>query len=301
MRLVIGNHFGIGDLWESREFVREWMRLLNVPECEYACRYPAVFEDLPEIKPITITEEHPLRTGWYRKNGIFFVNSWLGARNAETRPSGDYVLWPGVGCCVEHIQRMHRDYAREAGFKNAFTRPAFEYIPDIHYGLINQEQKNAVNRFMDSLSNSGTKLTLICNGPTGSQHAANFEMLEMLNGIAPDPKRLFIFTERRETERPDVVFTDDITGRKLGETDVLAISYLSTFCDVIVGRCSGAQMPCETRSNWLDPHKTLVSFTQHRNGACFVREPEKLGLKMRLVHSDATTSEQAREVLKGVL
>jgi len=209
------------------------------------------------------------------------------------------VLWPGVGCTVEHIQRMHATYAREAGFKNAFTRPSVDYIPEIHYGLINREQKEKVELFIGTCLTM--KKTLICNGPTGSQHAANFDMLEMLNGIAPDPKRLFIFTERRETERPDVVFTDDITGRKPGETDVLAISYLSTFCDTIIGRCSGAQMPTETRTNWMDASKTLISFTSHRNGACFVREPEKLGLKMRLVHSDATTPEQACEVLKGVL
>jgi hypothetical protein len=99
---------------------------------------------------------------------------------------------------------------------------------------------------------------------------------------------------------PFVFFTDDITNRN-GRCDVMAISYLSTFCDVIVGRCSGAQMVCETKENWMNPNKTLLSFTEHDNGATFVRDPVALGLKMRRVHSSASTPEEAAEVLKGVL
>ena len=81
----------------------------------------------------------------------------------------------------------------------------------------------------------------------------------------------------------------------------MEISFLSTICEVIVGRCSGAQMVCETKANWMDPNKTLVSFTHHRNGAYFPFDPPKLGLKMRLVHSDAGSPEAAAEVLMGVL
>jgi hypothetical protein len=124
-------------------------------------------------------------------------------------------------------------------------------------------------------------------------------MAEMVAAL-PDSDDLFIFTERAPALRKNMFYTDDITERN-GRCDVMAISYLSTFCKVIVGRCSGAQMVTETKQNWMDPEKTLVSFTQHRNGAAFPRDPEALGLKMRLIHSDVTTPEAAAEVLKTAL
>jgi hypothetical protein len=291
------NHYGIGDLFESREFVLEWMRILKVSEATYHCRYPAVFEDLPQIKTAPLTPDLNMRTPVLRRGKHFVVNTWIGALNGETKPRGDYVIWPGVGCTVENIYRMHNDYLRMVGLPR-LSRSIADYLPTIDYSRINPTQYEAVNRFV---AVKPPQMILIANGNTGSGHAANFDMLEMLRSIPPDPARLFIFSERRETERPDVFFTDDITGRKPGETDVLAISLLSTFCDLIVGRCSGAQMPCETRDNWMDPSKTLLSFTEHDNGASFVRDPVALGLKMRRVHSNATTPEAAAAILQKVL
>lgn len=287
-------HFGIGDLWEAREFLKDWMAACKVTECTFACRYPAVFEDMQNVHCIELRDDHQMRKAWYRKGDTLYVNFWIGCRNAETRPSGDFVIWPGIGCVVENLFRMHSIYLREAGFK-ALQRPVIDYIPTVDYEKVN---KGNVNDFVFS-QKKRTKLVLVCNGPTGSGHAANFDMAKMVE-LLPESNTIFIFTERAVCNRPLVYFTDDITERN-GRCDVLAISYLSTFCDVIVGRCSGAQMVCETRENWMDPSKTILSFTQHDNGATFVRDPVALGLKMRRVHSSASTPEEAAEVLKSIL
>jgi len=295
-RLVFYSHYGVGDLFESREFALDWMRLYGVETATYACRYPAVFEDLPQLHCIPVQPDMDMRKGWERRGEELRVNTWVGCRNAETRPSGNYVLWPGVGCCVEHIYRMHNDYAREAGFAG-MPRPIVDYIPTIDYSRINCGNVDAFVK-----EHEGKKLVLLCNGPTGSGHAANFDFLEMVSHLFSIPDTDFIFTEwRTDTYAPYCFFTDAITNRQPGGSDMLAISYLSTFCSVIVGRCSGAQMPCETKQNWMDPNKTLLSFTQHDNGATFVRNPEALGLKMRRVWSGAETPEAAAEVLAEVL
>lgn len=288
-------HYGVGDLWESREFVKDWMRALGVSECEYACRYPAVFEDMPEIKTTTVGAEHQMRTGWYRQGEDFFLNLWIGCRNAETRPSGDYVIWPGVGCTVENLYRMHNQYLSEAGLP-PLPRSIADYIPTIDYSRIKTDQMWQMLNVL-----RGKRLVLLCNGATGSGHAANFSFAKMVELLPSTPDTFFIFTERQPVERDGVFFTDDITLRPPGGSDMLAISYLSTFCSVIVGRCSGAQMPCETLSNWRDESKTLLSFTQHDNGATFVRNPAALGLKMKRVWSGADSPESAAQVLAEVL
>ncbi len=292
-RLTVYNHFGIGDLFESREFVLEWMRQLNVEDVEYACRYPAVFEDLPQIKTREVTPDLPLRGSISRKNGHYILNSWIGALNAETQPRGDYVLWPGVGCTVEHIHRMHHDYMKRAGLRG-LTKPPQDFLTMIDYSRINTGK---VDEFRERIR---WRFVLVCNGKTGSGHAANFSMAEMVGLMPVQSSVSYLLTERAELNRPDVFFTDDITERG-DRCDVLAISYLSTFCDVIVGRCSGAQMVCETKENWMNESKTLLSFTEHDNGATFVRNPEALGLKMRRVWSGANDPVSAATVLRDIL
>jgi len=296
--LTAFNHYGIGDLFESREFVLEWMRVLGISECEYACRYPAVFEDLPQIKTRPLTDDLNMRHWASKRNGRYLLNTWIGALNGETTPKGDYVIWPGIGCTVEHIRRMHSDYMARLGL-GRITKPAQEFLTTVDYSRVRHgvfEVSEFVNRHQSN------RLILVCNGPTGSGHAANFDMAAMVAKISENDLDIFLLTERVlfQNQPANIFFTDDITERN-GRCDVLAISYLSTFCDVIVGRCSGAQMVCETKENWMDPSKTLLSFTQHDNGATFVRDPVALGLKMRRVWSGASTPEEAAEVLKGVL
>lgn len=292
-KLVCFNHFGVGDLFESREFVLEWMRVLGVSECEYACRYPAVFEDLPQIKTRELTPDLNMRHWASKRAGHYLVNTWIGALNGETTPRGNYVLYPGIGCCIEHIHRMHSDYMQKLGL-GRITKPVQDFLTTVDYSKVNLGN---IHDFLQK--REGCKLVLVCNGSTGSGHAANFDMAAALP-IREWSNTLYILTERVPTDRQDIVFTDDITERN-GRCDVLAISYLSRFCDVIVGRCSGAQMVTETKENWMDESKTLVSFTQHNNGASFVLDPLPLGLKMRRVWSGASTPEEAAEVLKGVL
>ncbi len=291
--LTAFNHYGIGDLFESREFVLEWMRVLGISECEYACRYPAVFEDLPQIKTRELTPDLNMRHWASKRNGRYLLNTWIGALNGETSPKGDYVIWPGVGCTVEHIRRMHSDYMARLGLPR-ITKPAQDFLTTVDYDKID------VGSVHDYICGEARDPVLICNGPTGSGHAANFDMAKMVELMPNDGKHVYLLTERADINRDDVLFTDDITERN-GRCDVMAISFLSRFCLTIVGRCSGAQMVTETKENWMNPNKTILSFTEHDNGATFVRDPVALGLKMRRVWSGASTPEEAAEVLKGVL
>lgn len=329
MKLVFYNHYGIGDLFESREFVRDWMRLCGVTRADYAHReFPGLFEDLPQLRSIAIQPEMDMRAAltWniWGASGLqklaaneipsrdfmsmprteLWVNTWIGARNAETQPPGDYVLWPGVGCTVENLYRMHNDYLREAGLP-PLPRSVAEYLPVIDYRQVTHVAHFA--RFAQV--QAGKRLVLVCNGATGSGHAANFDFGEVIKALPARADRILILTDRVSSAaeahirdcRPDVYYTDDFTRRRQGWCDVNAISYLSRFCDVIVGRCSGAQMPCQTRENWLDSTKTLVCFTEHRNGACFVRDPVALGLRMKVAWSPAANAPAAAKFLKEVL
>jgi hypothetical protein len=293
-RLTVFNHFGLGDTFESREFILDWMHTLGLTTCDVETHFPAVFEDLPQIVTKPVAAHRNPHQHLSRRAGHIILNSWIGALNGNTTPKGDFVINPGVGCTVDNLHRMHAKYMRWLGL-NGMKKPVVDYLSDIDYSKVNT---GFVSQF--TKAHEGKKLVLVCNGSTGSQHAENFSMAEMVGRMPVREDVVYILTERVWPTGSDVFFSDDITDRT-GRCDAFAISYLSTFCDVIVGRCSGAQMPCETKRNWMDPSKTLLSFTHHDNGASFVRDPAALGLKMRRVHSDAATPEAAAEVLQKVL
>lgn len=298
MNLIFYNHYGSGDLFESREFALDWMKIVGVEKAYYACRkcFHALFSDLPSITPIEVTEDMDMRAAVTRRGGDIFVNTWIGARNAQTKPPGDYVLWPGVGCTVDNLYRMHNDYLKEAGLVK-LPRPIVGYIPSINYS---QAVRDRITKW---IKDKPYRLILMCNGPTGSNHASNFDFGPILDWIPQNPDRAFIFSEKGAhiPERDDVFWTDDITGRNPGECDLLAVSFLSRFCEIIVGRCSGAQMHTQVIQNWVDPSKTQVCFTKHRNGAAFVLDPEALGLHMKIKWSAADNAKDASDVIKGVM
>lgn len=309
MKLVFYNHYGNGDLFESREFVRDWMRLAGVKRAEYAHRrLPGFFADLPEITSVDVTPEMNMRAAvtWADGGKTLLVNTWVGR-------DGRYVVNPGIGCVIEEIHRMHNDQLLEARLP-ALPRTMAEYLPTIDYTRI---KLGRIPEFV--AEHYGEKLVLLCNGPTGSGQASNFDMVPMVDYLPQQKGVHYIFTQKGISReggegsegpkgREDVSWTDDLTGRARSvqrgeepESDLNAISYLSRFCAVIAGRCSGAQMPCQVLENWMDSTKTLVCFTHHRNGACFVLNPLRLGLRMKVVWSPAATSLAAAGVIRQAL
>jgi hypothetical protein len=322
IKLTFYNHYGNGDLFESREFCLDWMKLLGVTEAEYAHRPFAAlkagagddtfFSDLPQVLPeMDMRKAVTVRSD---PDGLW-VNTWIGR-------DGQYVINPGVGCVVEELYRMHNDMLRASKLP-PLPRSVAEYIPDIDYARVNLGQ---IKEFLDE--HRGDELVLLCNGPTGSMHASNFDFGPLANLIPPKLGRILIFTQQcpqmPRSTRSDIYWTDEIfsgialTGLKADQDklraravsmtkelhDVIhlnALAYLARHCSVMVGRCSGPHVFCGTKQNWMDSTKTLVCFTNHPNGACFVRDPEKLGLKMKVAREAPQTPEAGAEILNSIL
>lgn len=298
MKVTFYSHYGIGDLHESRQFCLDVMRLCGASEADYAHRdFRGLFDDIPQFNSIPVTEDMNMRTGWERRGDHIYFCSWIGCRNGESNPPGDYVLHPSICCCVENIYRMWQDYLRESGLP-PLPRPLVEYISDVDYTRV--KITPALHEFV-KLSAS-KRLILVCNGETGSQHAPNFSMSDMVLSIAQRDDTVYILTEPCAIgQRSDIYFTDTLNKRVAPFTDVYAISYLSQFCRVIVGRCSGAMMPTQTLKNYSDSTKTTLSFTTHREGGFFVLNPEALGLRMKHVWSPASNPQDAAQVLSDVI
>lgn len=305
MNIIFYNHFGNGDLIESRQFALAFMRLAGVKTAYYAHKpqYAGSFEDLPQLEYTPLTNEMNPGKGitvvGLPGSKRMFVNTWVG-RGHDQKQNG-YVLQPGVGCVLERIHQMWNDLTVEAGLP-LLPGTLVEYLPVIDYTQVHIA--SPLRCYLRD--NLGRKLVLICNGKTTSNQCSNFDYAPILDHLPRREDLRYLLTERVPLAgRSDVEFTDDLTQREHLANhrgwDLTAISYLSRYCDVIVGRCSGAQMYAQVLENWMDSRKTLVCLTYHRNGACFVRNPESLGLRMRVLWSSADNAKGAAEVIEPLL
>lgn len=299
MKLCFYNWFGNGDLFESREFVKDWMRLCGVHRAAYAYqdRYKGIFEDVPQLDWTPLTNQMNSQQGVFKMGDTLFVNTWIGRGwNGKETDTSSYVLNPGVGCVLENLYRMHNDLLREAGL-GKLPRDMVEYIPTIDYSRLNV---SSVHRWLEK--QAGKRLVLVCNGPTTSTHAINHDFDAALNLVPSREDVTLIITQPTPTRnRWGTFWSNDITGRWLGKCDLNAISYLSRFCDVIVGRCSGPHMTAQVLENWMDSTKKLLCFTTTENGSCFVRHPEKLGLKMKRIWSPETEPVKVAKVIQQAI
>lgn len=256
-RIIFYNHFGAGDIYESREFVKAWMRLIPSREYFYSHgKNPRILLDIPELQFKAPTVHMDAKKGaWDDLNGNLYVNTWIGR-------SGKYVL-PGIGCTVEKLYEMHNDMLGTYNLGQLPGQP-IDYLPEIDYEMYNLE---GCKRFLSDPSHQ--KLVFIDNGLVQSAQAKNFEFIDIIEAVANNhPHISFLVTHSFVTTCPNIYGTSAITGQ--ADFDLNEVSYLSLFCKVLIGRNSGPHVFTQNRINCADERKKLLSFTYHPQGASFV-------------------------------
>jgi hypothetical protein len=255
-RVIFYLHFGNGDIFESREFVKEWMKLVPAKEYFYAHgKHPRILLDIPELKFMQVTEHmNPMKDVWDDLNGNLYVNCWIGR-------DGKYVL-PGIGCTVEKLYEMHNDMLSVYGFGELSGKP-IDYIPTINYKYYNIE--NATKFLLNRVG----ELIFIDNGNVQSMQAENFDMSNVIKRLATNHmEKTFIVTHKFDVDMDNIIPADYIT--KQPEFDLPEISYISLFCSTLIGRNSGPHVFTQVNQNAFDGGKKLLSFTYEPSGASFI-------------------------------
>lgn len=284
-RLVFYNHYGNGDIFESRKFVRALSGIIEAKEYCYAHgKPPYIIKDIEFITSIEVTDiMHPMSM-FKIDNNILYINTWIGR-------DGKYVL-PGIGVTVEKLYDMYNEILANLGYEPLKGHP-FDYLPEINYFIYNIEQ---VNYF---IVNTPSNRVLICNGPVHSMQAENFDMdtpVKMLSEKYPD--KLFILTQKMSDLVADnIIYTSDIIHNTEG-TDLNEISYLSLFCNPIIGRNSGPHIFAQNMNNWTNKFKKCLSFTYKQEASHFVLSDD---LPMRKLWSPNTQAEHVFEVMSKAI
>lgn len=263
------NHFGAGDVFESREFVKDWMDRIPDTKFYYAHgKDSCILADMPELEYREVTEVMEPMTPIKVEGDSAYINTWIGR-------DGRYVL-PGIGCVVEQLYEMHTNMMISANLE-PLRRNIYEYIPKIDFLYY---KTGNIDKFI-----SGTgKSVLISNGPVQSNQAFNFEFDPVLSKLCELRKDvLFMVTQSTGVEAENLVDTSSIIQKD--RFDLNEVAYLSKHVSLVVGRNSGPHVYTQFYDNWSDPSKVSLSFTYKKCASHFVHTD---ALRMQKMWSDVT-------------
>lgn len=249
-KIVFFNHYGAGDIFESKEFVRKICK--TVPAKEYIYSHgkdKRILIDLPYLNQDDKSGlEINHRTGMFQQELSVYINTWIG-RNST------YVL-PGIGCTIELLTSMYKNFGLD------FIQNPYEFIPRIGFSYINTEIILINLRKFEN-----KRKVLISNGNVQSNQAYNFDFTPVILQLANIYKDIIFFiTQRIDTSLDNIVYTGDMFEQGLN-FDLNEIGFLSKFCSRIVGRCSGPHVFCQHYDNWMDADKVSISFTYTKEGS----------------------------------
>ena len=280
------NHFGNGDIFESLEFVKEWMEILGDRNYFYGHgKPPKILLEISEIMSMDVTDEmQPMRAIHFNdETKSMFINTWIGR---DSR----YVL-PGIGVVVERLWRMHNDMLASVGCR-PLTKPIMEYVPSLNYSLYPDCQY--VDYWLQTEARN-RRLWLIDNGNVQSSQAFNFDFRPIIEEVAKEQyDDFFITTHPTGLSLPNVWGTQEIIRSKDG-FDLPEVSFLSRWVNGSIGRNSGPHVYTQVRENWMDDQYRFLSFTYKRDAAYFVLNQPILAKKYWSPYTDD------KQVVKNIL
>lgn len=255
------SHFGNGDLFNSREIIR-WIIKEN-PDYRYFYAHskdPKLFFDIPELSYSSLYSFMDGNKAFILGScHDLYINTWIG-RNSK------YVL-PGIGCTLKKYVEMFNDTIKVLNNSSISLKllpeNSEQFLPTINFSLMDglSDIKYTVNSLLKNYNFS----VLICTGDVWSNQADNFDMGNVSRYLADKfPRVLFLTTTKIESDLNNLIYTEDIT--KLN-SDLIQISYISTYCRIIVGRSSGPYVFTQIKENLNNPEKIFISFTKHVNAS----------------------------------
>jgi hypothetical protein len=249
--LLLYNHYHNGDLFYSRILLKILGEKFNI-KYFHNCK-KGLFCDLHCV------EEYDLKNlSSYRQIYNYpVINTWIGQDDFKYLKSVNY------GCSFENHLFLAKHLASQMGVSTHNNYD--EYIPTINYRLIPQYEE--ISNIMESLKKSFSHIVLLSNGDVQSGQSQNFDFSKIIEKLSiQHPEILFLITKNIVNKNKNIIYTSDITNII---PDLLQISYISSYCNIIIGRASGPFCFAHTKENLLNPEKIFISFCNNKHEGIF--------------------------------
>lgn len=261
--IVFYNNFHYGDLHFSRGFILDIYNKLNKKFYKKFYYYHSLPNDIffdyiffdkfkgriPDINSQIV-----------ERDNVVFINTWIGQENRK------YVT---VGISLYSSMLMFKKIYSKLKIK---LESIENYVPTIDFSKLNYLYVKNINNFIE---NNKKKIVLISNGSVHSCQSQNFNFEPIITYLANKNKNvIFICTWKNcISDLQNMLFTCDIIGKPIN--DLNEISYLSLFCDIIVGRASGPYCFTQIKENINNKNKTFISFSNNQNDGIWFQSKAK--------------------------
>jgi hypothetical protein len=250
--ITLYNHFHYGDIFYARFLINLLKDNFNITFHHQL--KPNLLCDIENIVEIpNIPNEFPLHETLFESN---IINTWIGSNNFI------YLNQVYHGCCIENYALLCKKITDYYGITFDYNNYE-DFLPTINFEKL--KDIDLISDILDNLLKKYLKIVLISNGDVKSGQSINFDFTDIINNISStNPEILFLVTEQINTTQSNVITTSSITNK---ESDLLEISYISSKCDVIIGRASGPYTYSLIKENLLNPDKKFITFNnQYHEG-----------------------------------
>ena len=225
-KIIFHNNFHNGDIHVSRNFIRDIIK--KSPNYEYYYYHTnsnRLLNDLVKINFIKgkykNDNDEPLIQNI---NDDILINTWYNADKENFRQYGGTTL-----------RTLYENFKKVYKHLDIQIEDMSFYIPSIDF---NYYEIQHINEFM--VENKNKNKIFISNGNTLSGQAKNYNMDNMIKLLSTKHTDiLFLVSNKTSINSSNVIQTSDII--KLNDNDLCENGFITTFCDIIVGRNSGAQ------------------------------------------------------------
>lgn len=249
-RIVFFNHYHRGDLHTHKEFIRQITKELPGVKFEYLHGNPPKLIEELGIPTVGTPGHLDRKKALFKDADTLYVNTWVGCmwdvfcKHGGINMNTLYEQW---GKIFNAINKFFSS--------NLQLKTKEEYLPTIDFTKI---YTDGVDEYVST--GGGKFKVLICNNTPSSNQSMITDMEEFIIPLAEaNPHVDFILTDDIYSDLENIKYTGQICRVEDG-VDLLEISYLSRFMNVIVGKNSGPFVFCETFDNYMDQGKKFISF-----------------------------------------
>jgi hypothetical protein len=251
MKISFYNGWHNGDLHVSRTFIKYIMDNFEATSYSYyhSCS-TKILQDIDNLKQLPFEElqiSSSNKDGYFKRGNNCYINTWYASYNYRYLKGRDLTMF----CLYDVFKRTMKEL-----FNHEIPNDIIKFFAKIDY------TKYDIKPIDDFILKDSRKKVLICNNNVESAQSINFNfdpIIDELSLLFPDT--LFLMTNILTNNiliRPNVIYCSNIVPQV--NNNLNEISYLSRFCDIIVGRYSGAQTFSGVYENYIDPSKTFITF-----------------------------------------
>jgi len=275
-KIVFFNQYHRGDLHTSKEFVRQVIKNVDA-KFEYWSNNPEILTCDLGVEITNSPDELDKSKALMKQGDTLFVNTWVGCqwdifcKHGGINMNTFYEQWAIL------FKGINKFFGSELEL-----RPEKEsYLPKMNWDKIDQKIKDKIDIYLDMIRK---KKVLVCNNVPASNQSFLYDIDSVLIKLAKENQDVRFFCTDQIASGdgiPANITSLEVIYDRLQDCDLREISYLSTKCDIIIGKNSGPYVFAETHENFMDDSKTFLSFNTKNPEFDEIKETMSNGLDLK--------------------